>query len=201
MGRSQLKHGEEFVGRYGLRWRAGFGEGGSAYGTVTLTDRRLILDWEDAHLFRANDEFSASYDMNKATGIRVLHVDHKGDDSGQCRCRLTFSGGSIDFSTGSNAEDFNEFRRFVNDVNHEITGTEEDIVGNQKTIFSDFANTLGAVTKEFGQAFGIGSTAPAAKASPKVTRISVVCTGCGAPLSGIKGKTVTCEYCCVSRQL
>lgn len=200
MDKNKLQHGEHFVGQYYLGWDAGFGDGGSHSGYITLTDRRLILEWKNYRMFKATAELSTSYNLNEATGIRVLRADRKSDD-GKCECAITFLSGSIEFDTGSRQEQFEEFRRFVNDVNHEITGTEEDIVGNQKTIFSGFANTLGAATKEFGQAFGISSAAPAAKASPKVTRVSVVCKGCGAPLSGIKGKTVTCDYCCVTRQL
>ena len=87
--------------------------------------------------------------------------------------------------------------RLANGINKEITGSDEDIVGAQKTFISGIASALTGATKEMAEAFNMsGLTKP--KAAKKVSK---TCFGCGAAVHGTEGTTVTCGYCGRNEQL
>lgn len=197
----KLKSNERFIAEFdGMYWDDNIAHTSDS-GTIVITDKRIILEWSKTHLFKPAEYFSTEYPLISATEIKVTKNPPKKKDSADyCECIITFKNGSIEvrkYATG-----YEEFRRFVNCVNQEITGSEEDIVGEQKTIFSGIAGTLASATREFTQAFGIGgSQQPAAAATSAISKISQPCSGCGATLYGRKGATVACEYCCATRQL
>ena len=87
----------------------------------------------------------------------------------------------------------------ANGINKLITGNDEDIVGAPKTFISGIASMLSDAGKEVTEAFGLRNTANPKSAESKM--VSRACAGCGAPLHGRQGTSVTCEYCGRSEQL
>lgn len=63
------------------------------------------------------------------------------------------------------------------------------------------ADTLKGTVDTFKNAFGVRSSKKANSSVDSHGSIAGKCTSCGAPISGIKGQLVTCQYCDTSQQL
>ncbi|KFI64253.1 hypothetical protein [Bifidobacterium cuniculi] len=164
---------------------------GSQRGELSLTNQALVFTYTQPKMFAKDVEHAYRWPLRdvKVVDGRPQLIFDKGDSH---ECNIVLRQGKLVLRMDSHQE----LARLGNAVNHALTGSDEDIVGAPKTFISDIANTLSGATREFTQAFGFGS-----RPSATVETVSAVCEGCGASLHGKSGGTVTCEYCCVSRQL
>lgn len=193
--------GEEIVAQYdGVRWKdniLGVGDGGQ----VTVTSQRIIFPQTDTHIFSKSDTTYYAYSLDEITDIHVVNMQKpslgKRNAYLDHECQLTLQTRTIDV----HIYDYDEFARFVNALHYETTGNDDDIVGPQQTVFSGIAGTLGTAKDEFARAFGVGKVAKPAAINTKPQKVSISCPGCGATLTGRKGKTVICEYCSTAWQL
>ena len=133
----------------------------------------------------------ALHDIKVVDGRPQLIID-KGDAH---QCDILLRKGKLELRMDSHAD----LVTLANGINKLITGNDEDIVGAPKTFISGIASMLSDAGKEVTEAFGLRNTANPKSAESKM--VSRACAGCGAPLHGRQGTSVTCEYCGRSEQL
>lgn len=161
-------------------------------GELTLTNMNLVFVYIQVKMFGKDVPHTFAWplrDIKVVSGKPQLVLDKRDNH----QCDVIMRKGKLELRMASHAD----LVRLANSINHELTGSDEDIVGAQKTFISDLANTITGATKEFTQAFGIGG----AKTADAAKTVSAVCSGCGATLHGKAGSTVICEYCSTARQL
>jgi len=84
---------------------------------------------------------------------------------------------------------------WINKINQLVTGEDEDIIVSARTVIpgtEKIAEVLGGTVDVFRSALGYKSKGSAMEPPEKVTK---KCTGCGAIISGKKGRIVQCSYC------
>lgn len=85
-----------------------------------------------------------------------------------------------------------EVKRWVNEINKLVTGDPYNVVYDE----TKKQGTVGIVTGMLKDAFGIDDEPQLAqRVSPRTTRSTQSCIGCGAPVTGVVGQIVRCEYC------
>ena len=148
---------------------------GCESGELTFTTMSLIFSYTQVKVFGKDIEHTflwALHDIKVVDGRPQLIID-KGDAH---QCDILLRKGKLELRMDSHAD----LVTLANGINKLITGNDEDIVGAPK-------------------AFGLRNTANPKSAESKM--VSRACAGCGAPLHGRQGTSVTCEYCGRSEQL
>lgn len=194
MANIKLEYGETIIGDYGLSWSDQI-SGVSVSGQVYITTKRLVFTYSKLHVFRASEDLSYSYPLSSVDSVEVTQLPKNSRDDSWYKCKVYLKKGVVVFSDPN----YDDFAPFVNTLNAEITGSDVPLVGPKQTLVSDVANALSSVTTQFSAAFNKKKTAAQAKVGAE--KISVPCPGCGAPLCGWHGKSVTCEYCGGTHQI
>lgn len=82
--------------------------------------------------------------------------------------------------------------KWVNELNKLATGDSNNIIYDE----TQEKGAKGFVTGFIKEAMGMaGEPELARRLSPNAARSTQHCIGCGAPISGVVGQTVRCEYC------
>lgn len=89
---------------------------------------------------------------------------------------------------------------WANEISRLVTGRDsENALESQDAPKYDFEDTVVGQLKdafgEVGAAFGIGFGKSGQQQKSSVERVSTKCSGCHAPITGVKGKAVVCKYC------
>lgn len=93
---------------------------------------------------------------------------------------------------GFNIDGTREVARWVNEINKLATGDPYNVVYDE----SKMQGTVGTVAGILKSAFGMDSEPQLAqKLSSGAKRSTQSCIGCGAPVTGVVGQMVRCEYC------
>ena len=167
---------------------------GCESGELTFTTMSLIFSYTQVKVFGKDIEHTflwALHDIKVVDGRPQLIID-KGDAH---QCDILLRKGKLELRMDSHAD----LVTLANGINKLITGNDEDIGGAPKTFISGIASMLSDAGKEVTEAFGLRNTANPKSAESKM--VSRACAGCGAPLHGRQGTSVTCEYCGRSEQL
>ena len=89
---------------------------------------------------------------------------------------------------------------WANEISRLVTGRDsENALESQDAPEYDFEDTVvGQLKDAFGEvcaAFGIGFGKSGQQQKSSVERVSTKCSGCHAPITGVKGKAAVCKYC------
>ena len=89
---------------------------------------------------------------------------------------------------------------WANEISRLVTGRDsENALESQDAPKYDFEDTVVGQLKdafgEVGAAFGIGFGKSGQQQKSSVERVSTKCSGCHAPITGVKGKAAVCKYC------
>ena len=89
---------------------------------------------------------------------------------------------------------------WANEISRLVTGRDsENALESQDAPEYDFKDTVVGQLKdafgEVGAAFGIGFGKSGQQQKSSVERVSTKCSGCHAPITGVKGKAAVCKYC------
>ena len=89
---------------------------------------------------------------------------------------------------------------WANEISRLVTGRDsENALESQDAPEYDFKDTVVGQLKdafgEVGAAFGIGFGKSGQQQKRSVERVSTKCSGCHAPITGVKGKAAVCKYC------
>ena len=89
---------------------------------------------------------------------------------------------------------------WANEISRLVTGRDsENALESQDAPEYDFEDTVVGQLKdafgEVGAAFGIGFGKSGQQQKSSVERVSTKCSGCHAPITGVKGKATVCKYC------
>jgi len=89
---------------------------------------------------------------------------------------------------------------WANEISRLVTGRDsENALESQDAPEYDFEDTvIGQLKDAFGEvgaAFGIGFGKSGQQQKSSVERVSTKCSGCHAPITGVKGKAAVCKYC------
>ena len=89
---------------------------------------------------------------------------------------------------------------WANEISRLVTGRDsENALENQDAPEYDFKDTvIGQLKDAFDEvdaAFGFGFGKLGQQQKSSVERVSTKCSGCHAPITGVKGKTAVCKYC------
>ena len=89
---------------------------------------------------------------------------------------------------------------WANEISRLVTGRDsENALESQHAPEYDFKDTVVGQLKdafgEVGAAFGIGFGKSGQQQKSSVERVSTKCSGCHAPIMGVKGKAAVCKYC------
>lgn len=89
---------------------------------------------------------------------------------------------------------------WANEISRLVTGRDsENALESQHAPEYDFKDTVVGQLKdafgEVGAAFGIGFGKSGQQQKSSVERVSTKCSGCHAPITGVKGKAAVCKYC------
>ena len=89
---------------------------------------------------------------------------------------------------------------WANEISRLVTGRDsENALESQHAPAYDFEDTvIGQLKDAFGEvgaAFGFGFGKSGQQQKISVERVSTKCSGCHAPITGVKGKTAACKYC------
>ena len=89
---------------------------------------------------------------------------------------------------------------WANEISRLVTGRDsENALESQDAHEYDFEDTVVGQLKdafgEVGAAFGIGFGKSGQQQKSSVERVSTKCSGCHAPITGVKGKAAVCKYC------
>ena len=89
---------------------------------------------------------------------------------------------------------------WANEISRLVTGRDsENALESQDAPEYDFEDTVvGQLKEAFGEvgaAFGIGFGKSGQQQKSSVERVSTKCSGCHAPITGVKGKAAVCKYC------
>lgn len=89
---------------------------------------------------------------------------------------------------------------WANKISRLVTGRDsENALESQDAPEYDFEDTVVGQLKdafgEVGAAFGIGFGKSGQQQKSSVERVSTKCSGCHAPITGVKGKAAVCKYC------
>lgn len=89
---------------------------------------------------------------------------------------------------------------WANEISRLVTGRDsENALESQDAPEYDFEDTVVGQLKyafgEVGAAFGIGFGKSGQQQKSSVERVSTKCSGCHAPITGVKGKAAVCKYC------
>lgn len=89
---------------------------------------------------------------------------------------------------------------WANEISRLVTGRgSENALESQDAPEYDFKDTVVGQLKdafgEVGAAFGIGFGKSGQQQKSSVERVSTKCSGCHAPITGVKGKAAVCKYC------
>ena len=89
---------------------------------------------------------------------------------------------------------------WANEISRLVTGRDsENALESQDALEYDFKDTVVGQLKdafdEVGAAFGFGFGKLGQQQKSSVERVSTKCSGCHAPITGVKGKTAVCKYC------
>ena len=163
-------------------------------GELTLTNMSLVFTYTQIKMFAKDVEHTFSWplrDIKVVQGKPQLIID-KGDAH---QCDILLRKGKLELRMDSHAD----LMTLANGVNKLITGSDEDIVGAPKTFISGIASMLSDAGREVTEAFGMRNPEKSGNTGSKT--VSRCCAGCGAPLHGRQGTSVTCEYCSRSEQL
>lgn len=83
---------------------------------------------------------------------------------------------------------------WANEISRLVTGRDSENAPEY-----DFKDTVVGQLKdafgEVGAAFGIGFGKSGQQQKSSVERVSTKCSGCHAPITGVKGKAAVCKYC------
>ena len=83
---------------------------------------------------------------------------------------------------------------WANEISRLVTGRD-----SENALEYDFDDTvIGQLKDAFGEvgaALGIGFGKSGQQQKSSVERVSTKCSGCHAPITGVKGKTTVCKYC------
>ena len=89
---------------------------------------------------------------------------------------------------------------WANEISRLVTGRDSaNVLESQDAAEYDFEDTVVVQLRDaFGEVgaaflFGFGKSGQQQKSS--VERVSTKCSGCHAPITGVKGKTAVCKYC------
>ena len=163
-------------------------------GELILTTVNLVFTYTQIKMFAKDVEHTFSWplrDIKVVQGKPQLIIDQ--GDAHQCDIMLRH--GKLELRMYSHVD----LVKLANGVNKLITGSDEDIVGAPKTFISGIASMLSDAGREVTEAFGMRNPAKSGNTGSKT--VSRCCAGCGAPLHGRQGTSVTCEYCSRSEQL
>ncbi|MDU5529215.1 MAG: hypothetical protein E6063_07465 [Atopobium sp.] len=88
---------------------------------------------------------------------------------------------------------------WANEISRLVTGRDsENTLESQDTPEYDFDTAVGQLKDAFsevGAAFGFGFGKSGQQQKSSVEHVSTKCSGCHAPITGVKGKTAVCKYC------
>ncbi len=89
---------------------------------------------------------------------------------------------------------------WANEISRLVTGRDsENALESQDAPAYDFEDTvIGQLKDAFGEvgaAFGFGFGKSGQQQNSSVERVSTKCSGCHAPITGVKGKSAVCKYC------
>jgi len=89
---------------------------------------------------------------------------------------------------------------WANEISRLVTGRDSaNALESQDAPEYDFEDTVvGQLRDAFGEvgaAFGFGFGKSGQQQKSSVERVSTKCSGCHAPITGVKGKTAVCKYC------
>lgn len=89
---------------------------------------------------------------------------------------------------------------WANEISRLVIGRDsENALESQDAPEYDFEDTVVGQLKdafrEVGAAFGIGFGKSGQEQKSSVERVSTKCSGCHAPITGVKGKAAVCKYC------
>ena len=89
---------------------------------------------------------------------------------------------------------------WANEISRLVTGRDSaNVLESQDAAEYDFEDTVvGQLRDAFGEvgaAFGFGFGKSGQQQKSSVERVSTKCSGCHAPITGVKGKTAVCKYC------
>lgn len=107
--------------------------------------------------------------------------------------------GQESFQFLSKSED--DLKVMANNINRAVTKKEEDIyeVKNYTIMGAALAaEVLKDTVNVFKDAFGVKNNK---QTNQPIERIARKCTACGAPVSGLKGQVISCEYCDSDQQI
>lgn len=88
---------------------------------------------------------------------------------------------------------------WANEISRLVTGRDsENTLESQDTPEYDFDTAVGQLKDAFsevGAVFGFGFGKSGQQQKSSVEHVSTKCSGCHAPITGVKGKTAVCKYC------
>ena len=89
---------------------------------------------------------------------------------------------------------------WANEISRLVTGRDSaNVLESQDAAEYDFEDTVVGQLKdafgEVGAVFGIGFGKSGQQQKSSVERVSTKCSGCHAPITGVKGKAAVCKYC------
>lgn len=115
------------------------------------------------------------------------------------RLIIFFKNGQATFEFINKSED--EVKKMANSINHTVTGSTENIYELRNSSIPGVgkaAEVLKGTVDVFMDAFGVKQNKQNETIDEKVAK---KCSSCSAPISGIKGQVVHCDYCDTEQQL
>ncbi|WP_225049349.1 hypothetical protein [Lacticaseibacillus kribbianus] len=176
-------------------------EFGSGNTLIFLTNQNIVVV-KQSMWGKVKDTLVFPIDHVKIFNGQPQAIVTKGRNSSVAKLDVYFTNDqlSVNFQSLATAN------KFVRMLNRLVTGAEDIIVDGQAASALPKSEQIAAALKDTIDTFkGTFDRAPKAvterSSRPRNERTTAHCSGCGASLSGLKGRVVTCEYCGTSNQL
>jgi hypothetical protein len=167
-------------------------------GELILTN--LYLVWNAKKMFGMAKNTQQQYPLHS---IKVFNgkaqVTFEKKSGGKPRLTIFFKDGQASFEFTNKSQD--EVKTIANSINHTVTGTAENIYevrNNSIPGVAKAAEALKGTVDVFKDAFGVKHSEKNETLNEKVAK---KCSSCSAPISGMKGHVVHCDYCDTDQQL
>lgn len=167
---------------------------------LVLTNKNLLYVREKIRMFGANEVYIDRYplrDIKVIDGKAQIRLTKHGD----CQAfAISMRSGEVTFylyNTGS-FKPRKETIRWANAISMAVTGKPLQENTPEKAAIPGvgfLAETIKGTVDTFKEAWGGTNTPDSPQVSAVADMVSAKCTGCRAPLSGVKGQRVQCRYC------
>lgn len=166
-------------------------------GELILTN--LYLLWNTKNMFGKvkNTQQYPLHSIKVFNGKAQVKSEKK--NVGYPKLTILFMSSQVSFEFINKSED--EVEKIANSINHAVTGSTENIYELKNNAIpgaAKAAEVLKGTVDVFKNAFGVKDNKQNVNINEKVVN---KCSSCSAPISGIKGQVVHCEYCDTDQQL